>query len=83
LPVLLLAALAAQPSRSAAQDEALYAGKTIRMVPYLVPGSGTDLQSRFIARYLSKYNPGQPKVIVQNIPGGGGVGRFLRSHANV
>jgi tripartite-type tricarboxylate transporter receptor subunit TctC len=53
--------------------EPFYKGKVIRIVPYVAPGSGTDLQSRILARHLPKYIPGHPKIIVQNMPGGGGI----------
>lgn len=37
------------------------------------PGGGYDLYSRVIARHLPRHIPGNPNVIVQNMPGGGSV----------
>jgi tripartite-type tricarboxylate transporter receptor subunit TctC len=37
------------------------------------PGGGHDLESRIIARYLGKYLPGKPTILVQNLPGAGGM----------
>lgn len=34
-------------------------------------GGTYDLSSRLMARYLGKYLPGEPEIIVQNVPGGG------------
>jgi tripartite-type tricarboxylate transporter receptor subunit TctC len=39
----------------------------------LSPGGGYDLNARLVARYIGRYIPGQPQVIVRNMPGGGGL----------
>jgi tripartite-type tricarboxylate transporter receptor subunit TctC len=49
-----------------AQD---YAGKTITIVCGYKTGGGYDRVARLLARYLPKYLPGSPTVIVQNMPG--------------
>jgi tripartite-type tricarboxylate transporter receptor subunit TctC len=36
-------------------------------------GGAYDLVGRLVGRYLGKYLPGQPSVVVQNVPIGGGV----------
>jgi len=36
-------------------------------------GGGHDLEARVLARHLSKHIPGNPRMIVQNMPGAGGV----------
>lgn len=48
-----------------------YKGKTIRMVLGFSAGGTNDLWARAVARYWSKYIPGNPDVIVQNMPGAG------------
>ena len=58
------------PRRGMAAD--FYEGKTVRMVVMTTPGGGYDTYARAIARYLGKHIPGEPKIIVQNMPGGGG-----------
>lgn len=50
-----------------------YEGTRIRLVVYTSPGSGHDILARLAAPYLVKHIPGNPRVIVQNMPGGGGV----------
>lgn len=48
-----------------------YEGKTVRIVCGSLPGGGTDRYSRLLARYLPKYIPGKPTIIVENVPGAG------------
>lgn len=48
-----------------------FAGKTITIVVPTAPGGGTDIVGRVYARYLPKFLPGKPAMIVRNIPGGG------------
>jgi tripartite-type tricarboxylate transporter receptor subunit TctC len=56
-----------------AQDDvaAFYKGKIVRLVVGIGVGSGYDINARLLARYLPKYIPGGPTVIVQNQPGAG------------
>ena len=49
-----------------------YEGKTLRVLIASGPGGGTDTAGRLVARYLPKYLPGNPKIIIQNMGGGGG-----------
>ncbi len=46
-----------------------FSGKTIRIMPGFNPGGGHDLVARVIARYLPEYIPGNPRVVIQNVPG--------------
>jgi len=48
-----------------------YKGKTINIVVGFTPGGGYDVNARAVSRYLGKYIPGNPNVIVQNMPGAG------------
>ncbi len=50
-----------------------FEGKTIRFIASSTPGGGNDTYVRLFARHMSKYIPGNPKMIVQNMPGAGGV----------
>jgi tripartite-type tricarboxylate transporter receptor subunit TctC len=50
-------------------QENFYAGKTISMVVGFPPGGGNDLYARLLARHIGKFIPGNPSVIVQNMPG--------------
>jgi tripartite-type tricarboxylate transporter receptor subunit TctC len=50
-----------------------YKGKTVRIIVGFSAGGGYDLYSRLIARYLGKYIPGTPNVIVENMAGAGSI----------
>jgi len=52
---------------------AFYAGKQITFVAPTSAGGGFDLYSRLFAESVRKFIPGQPSVIVQNMPGAGGM----------
>lgn len=58
-------------SAALAADQPYYEGKTIRFIISSNPGGGTDTAGRLVARFLPKYLPGNPKIIVQNMGGGG------------
>ena len=51
--------------------EEFYAGKTIRIVVGAGAGGGFDTYARLFARHVANYIPGQPSIIVQNMPGAG------------
>jgi tripartite-type tricarboxylate transporter receptor subunit TctC len=55
-----------------AAETPFYEGKTVRFLIASGPGGGTDTAGRLVARHLSKYLPGNPKVVIQNMGGGGG-----------
>ena len=65
-------ALAGAP-HAQADDEAFYKGKTIKVVVGFTSGGFYDRWSRLLARYVPKYLPGNPEMIVQNMPGAGGL----------
>ncbi|HLE18813.1 MAG TPA: hypothetical protein VI728_11075, partial [Syntrophales bacterium] len=48
-----------------------FEGKTIRIVVGFTPGGGFDTYSRALARHMGKYIPGNPYIIVENMPGAG------------
>src|SRR4051794_27423507 len=49
--------------------EAFYKGKQVRMVIGHPAGGDYDVGGRLVARYMGRYIPGQPTLIVQNMPG--------------
>src|SRR4029077_5781685 len=59
----------ATPPFAGAQDEGFYKGKTITLVVGYSAGGGYDQYARLVARHLRKHVPGNPFVIVQNMPG--------------
>jgi tripartite-type tricarboxylate transporter receptor subunit TctC len=50
-----------------------YQGKTIRIIVGNISGDAYDLWARIFAQHMGKYIPGNPTIIVQNMPGAGGV----------
>ena len=67
---------AALPVISAAPAMAqanFYADKTLTYYVGLSAGGGYDQNARLVARYISKYLPGSPQIVVRNMPGGGGL----------
>jgi tripartite-type tricarboxylate transporter receptor subunit TctC len=50
-----------------------YEGKTIRIIVGTSPGGGYDTYTRLVARHFSKHIPGTPAIIVDNMPGAGGL----------
>jgi tripartite-type tricarboxylate transporter receptor subunit TctC len=46
-----------------------YEGKTVTIVVGYKPGGGYDRYARLVGKYLPKYIPGNPAVIIQNMPG--------------
>ncbi len=56
-----------------AWGEEFYKGKTLRFIVAFSPGGGFDTYTRLIARHFSKYIPGHPTVVVQNMTGAGGI----------
>lgn len=66
-------ALICLTTASIAQQPISFEGKTVTMIVPSKPGGGTDASARLIARMLVPELPGKPKLVVRNIPGGGGV----------
>ena len=56
-----------------ANEPVSFKGKTVTMIIGFAGGGGTDIAGRLIAAHLGKYLPGQPNVIVQNMPGAEGM----------
>ena len=56
-----------------AQNPSFYQGKTIRIIVGSDSGGLYDLWARLFAKHMPKYIPGNPNMIVQNMPGAGGL----------
>ncbi|MBI2358303.1 MAG: hypothetical protein HYV04_05270 [Deltaproteobacteria bacterium] len=48
---------------------AYYEGKTLTIVVGYKPGGGYDRYARLFAKYLPRYMPGNPTIVIQNMPG--------------
>jgi tripartite-type tricarboxylate transporter receptor subunit TctC len=64
------------PSLAAAQtgpaSAPSLAGKTVQLIVGFGAGGGFDLWGRLVARHIGRHLPGNPSVVVQNMPGAGG-----------
>jgi tripartite-type tricarboxylate transporter receptor subunit TctC len=49
-----------------------YQGKTIRLVQGREPGGSGDTRAKLVMPYLKKYIPGNPNIVNEFMPGGGG-----------
>lgn len=64
------AALAASPAQAQSVEE-FYKGRRITITVGYGPGGGYDVFARILARHMPKYIPGNPQIVVQNMPGAG------------
>ncbi len=51
--------------------EPFYQGKTLRVIVASAAGGGSDIVARLIMRHLPRYIPGNPTLVVENMPGAG------------
>jgi tripartite-type tricarboxylate transporter receptor subunit TctC len=56
---------------SAMAQDGFYKGKTVRIIVGAAAGGGYDTYSRTIARHMGKHIPGNPAIVVDNMPGAG------------
>jgi tripartite-type tricarboxylate transporter receptor subunit TctC len=61
------------PPASADAVSDFYKDKTVSVVIGFAPGGGADDFAHYLAHHLAKFIPGRPTVIVQNMPGAGGL----------
>ncbi len=78
------AALVAASTIPAAADDVakFYTGKTVSIFVGYAAGGGADLWARFVSRHLGRHMPGQPNVIVQNMPGASGFAAVNHVYTN-
>ena len=68
---LALAAAAAAPEARAQSAEEFYRGRTVNIVVGFTAGGGYDIYARALARHMGRNVPGNPVIVVQNMPGAG------------
>lgn len=68
---LAIAAIPAAPGAFAAGTD--FSGEKVTIIVPFKEGGGADVYARLFQPYLTKYLPGNPTVIVRNLPGGGSV----------
>src|SRR5262249_16884619 len=54
-------------------DDDFFKGRTVNFIVATTPGGGYDTYGRLIARHIGRFLPGMPNVVVQYMPGAGGV----------
>ncbi len=69
--ILSAVSFAAVQSASAQSVADFYKGKTVSIIVSTGSGGGYDVLARALARHLPKFVPGNPNMVVQNMPGGG------------
>jgi tripartite-type tricarboxylate transporter receptor subunit TctC len=73
LVVSLLAACGTGGGSGSGGQSAFYQGKTLKIIVPFSAGGSTDLIARTVAQNIGTHLTGKPKVIVENIDGGGGI----------
>jgi tripartite-type tricarboxylate transporter receptor subunit TctC len=69
-----LALLAASPAAARADGVAdFYRGKELRLIIGASVGGGYDIYARAIAKHLGEHMPGNPGIVPQDMPAGGGL----------
>jgi tripartite-type tricarboxylate transporter receptor subunit TctC len=61
---------AASVEALAAEKAPFYQGKTLNIMITFDAGGPTDIESRILARHLSRHIPGNPPVTIQKMGGG-------------
>jgi len=56
---------------ASAQD--FFRGKTLNIIVGNAAGGGYDIYARLLARHMGRYIPGEPNIVVRNMPGAGGM----------
>jgi tripartite-type tricarboxylate transporter receptor subunit TctC len=80
--LMILVAFLALPALGPAAAQDSFAGRTVTIAVGFGPGGGYDLYARVLARHLGRHLPGQPTVVVSNLPGAASV-RATNYIANV
>ena len=72
LPLLAILAVAdTSPAIAQGSVAQFYKGRQITVVVGSSPGGGYDIYARLMARHMGKYIPGNPTMLVTNMPGAG------------
>ena len=67
--------IACRPDATLAQQSVkdFYSGKQLKIVVRTTVGGDYDLLSRTLSRHMGRHIPGNPGMVVLNMPGGGGI----------
>jgi tripartite-type tricarboxylate transporter receptor subunit TctC len=61
--------------------EQFYQGRTMTIMIGVPPGGSYDLYARLVANHIKRHIPGNPNVIVEHRPGGGGIRAVTQFYA--
>src|SRR3954465_9492120 len=64
--------MAGVPARAQTVEQ-FYRGKTVKFIVGSNTGGSYDTYSRLLAQFIGKHLPGNPTLIVENLPGASGV----------
>jgi tripartite-type tricarboxylate transporter receptor subunit TctC len=70
---LMIAGISVAALATPASAADFYAGKTMEFVVGGYPGGGFDIYMRTLARHMASHIPGNPTIVVKNMPGAGSV----------
>lgn len=73
LALIMLFILSAGITAPSADAAVNFAGKRITGIVPFDPGGGSDTLVRYLGPYFHKYLPGNPAIIVRNVPGAGSI----------
>ena len=68
---------------AAHSQDNFYRGKTVRIIVGASAGGGYDTYTRTIARHMGKHIPGNPTLVVDNMPGDRKSTRLNSSHSEL
>jgi tripartite-type tricarboxylate transporter receptor subunit TctC len=66
-----LGALLAFTHPAQTQEEPFFKDKTLRIIVGSAPGGGYDAYARLVGDHMRRHIPGNPQIVVQNMPGAG------------
>ena len=71
--VLITAGWLTTPAQAQPADEFFRGKRELFFITSSAVGGGYDSYSRLLSRHMTKYLPGNPRIVVQNMLGGGGI----------
>lgn len=71
ISVFFAALVSANFGRESDAAEPFYQGKSLRVIVASAAGGGSDIAARLMMRHFSKHIPGNPTIVVENMPGAG------------
>jgi tripartite-type tricarboxylate transporter receptor subunit TctC len=77
-----LSLLAGAPAHAQSVEQ-FYKGRSVTMLVGTAPGGINDISARLVAKYLGRFIPGNPSIVVQNNPGAGGLITANKLYGNV